>query len=139
MSTEENKAMVHRVIEEAVNKGNLEVVDAIMAPDYVYHFPGMEIKGPEGFKQFVTMMRTAFPDIHVTIDDCVGEGDLVAARLTLQGTLTGAFLGQAPTGRKLFFKEAVFVYFKGGKEVEAWPYADTHDMFTQLGISPPGG
>ena len=137
MSVEENKAMVRRIIEEAINKGNLAVIDDIMAPNYVYHFPGMEIRGPEGFRQFATMMRNAFPDLNVSIDDCIGEGNLVAARVTLWGTLKGEFLGQAPTGRKLEFPEAVFVIFEGGKEVEAWPYADTHSMFEQLGLNPP--
>ena len=139
MSVEENKAMVRDVIEEVVNKGNLAIIDDIMAPNYVYHFPGMEIKGPEGFRQFAIMMRTAFPDLNVTIDDCIGEGNLVACRITLRGTLKGEFLGQAPTGRNMVFQEAVFVYFEGGKEVEAWPYADTQSMFSQLGISPPSG
>ncbi|HUT67736.1 MAG TPA: ester cyclase [Dehalococcoidales bacterium] len=137
MSVEKNKAMVRRVIEEAVNKGNLAVIDDIMAPNYVYHFPGMEVKGPEGFRQFATMMRTAFPDLNASIDEIIGEGNLVAARVTLRGTLKGAFMGMAPTGRKMEFPEAVFVYFEGGKEVEAWPYADTQNMFKQLGLKPP--
>ncbi len=137
MSVEENKAMVRRVIEEAINKGNLAIIDDIMAPNYVYHFPGMKIEGPEGFKQFATMMRTAFPDLNVTVDEVIGEGDLAAARVTLRGTLKGEFMGQAPTHKKMVFKEAVFVYFEGGKEIEAFPYADTHDMFAQLGLKPP--
>lgn len=137
MSVEENKAMVRSVIEEAINKGNLAVIDDIMAPNYVYHFPGMEIKGPEGFRQFATMMRAAFPDLNVTIDEIIGEGNLAAARVTLRGTLKGEFLGQAPTGKSMVFQEAVFVLFEGGKEVEAWPYADTQSMFAQLGINPP--
>jgi predicted SnoaL-like aldol condensation-catalyzing enzyme len=62
MSTEENKAKVRRMIEEVWNKGDLALVDDLVAPNYVYHFPGREdIKGPEGLKQFVTMVRTAFP------------------------------------------------------------------------------
>ncbi len=137
MSVEENKAMVRRIIEEAVNKGNLAVIDEIMAPNYVYHFPGMEIKGPDGFRQFVTMMRTAFPDLNVTIDEIIGEGNFVASRLILRGTLKGEFMGMAPTGRKIEFPEAVFVLFEGGKEVEAWPYADTQSMFQQLGLKRP--
>ena len=137
MSVEENKAMVRRIIEEAVNKGNLAVIDEIMAPNYVYHFPGMEIIGPDGFRQFATMMRTAFPDLNVTIDEIIGEGNLVAARLILRGTLKGEFMGMAPTGRKMEFPEAVFVLFEGGKEVEAWPYADTQSMFQQLGLKRP--
>jgi predicted ester cyclase len=137
MSVAENKAMVRRIIEEAINKGNLAVIDKIMAPSYVYHFPGMEVRGPEGFRQFATMMRTAFPDIKVSIDEIIGEGNLVAARLTLRGTLKGEFMGMAPTGGRMEFPEAVFVLFEGGKEVEAWPYADTHNMFAQLGLNPP--
>ena len=137
MSVEENKAMVRRIIEEAVNKGYLAVIDEIMAANYVYHFPGMEIKGPDGFRQFATMMRTAFPDLNVTIDEIIGEGNLVASRLILRGTLKGEFMGMAPTGRKMEFPEAVFVLFEGGKEVEAWPYADIQSMFQQLGLKRP--
>lgn len=137
MSVEENKAMVRRIIEEAINKGNLAVIDDIMAPGYVYHYPAMEIKGPEGFRQFVTMMRTAFPDIHVTIDEIIGEGNMVASRVTLRGTFKGELMGMAPTGKQLNFTEAVFVRFEGGKEVEATPYMDSLTFYQQLGISPP--
>ena len=137
MSVAENKAMVRQVIEEVINKGNLAVIDDIMATNYVYHFPGMEVKGPEGFRQFATMMRTAFPDLNVSIDELIGEGNLVAARFTLRGTLKGEFMGMAPTGKRMEFPEAVFILFTGGKEVEAWPYADTQNMFRQLGLNPP--
>jgi len=137
MSIEDNKTAIREVIEEVVNKGNLAIIDDIMAPNYVYHFPGMEVRGPEGFKQFATMMRTAFPDIHVTIDDCIGEDNMVASRFTLRGTLKGEFMGMAPTGKSMVYQEAVFVLFEGGKEVEAWPYSDTQSMFKQLGLKPP--
>ena len=137
MSTEENKAMVRRIIEEVVNKGDLAVVDEVMASNYVYHFPGMEIKGPEGFKKFVTMMRTAFPDLHVTINDMVAEGNMVASRFTLRGTFKGELMGMAPTRKQLTYPEAVFIHFEGGKEVEAWPDADSLTMYQQLGVSPP--
>ncbi len=67
MSAEENKAVLRRIEEEIFNKGDLAVVDELIAPDYVYHGSGgQEYKGPEGFKQIVTMFRTAFPDLHMT-------------------------------------------------------------------------
>jgi predicted ester cyclase len=68
-------------------------VDEVMAPNYVYHNPDMEVKGPEGFKQFITMFRNAFPDLHVAIDDMVAEGDKVAACFTITGTHQGVVNG----------------------------------------------
>ena len=139
MSTEENKAMVHRIIEEVVNKGDLAVVDEVMASNYVYHFPGMEFKGPEGFKQFITMFRTAFPDLHVATDKMIAEGDIVAARFTVTGTFKSEVIGIPPTGKQMTITEAIFIRFEGGKEVEATPTIDRLDMFQQLGVIPPMG
>jgi len=82
MSTEENKAVIRRVIEEVWNKGNLAVADEVIANNYVFDAAGQEFKGPEGLKQAVTIYRTAFPDFHITIDDMVAEGDKVASRFT---------------------------------------------------------
>jgi predicted ester cyclase len=137
MSTEKNKTAVRRVVEEAINKGNLAVLDEVMASNYVYHFPGMEVKGPDGFKQFITMMRAAFPDFHITVDTLVAEGDMVAVRLIITGTNKGNLMGTAPTGKKMTITEAVFIRFAGGKEVEASPTIDRLDMFQQLGIPIP--
>lgn len=138
MSTEENKAKTRRIIEEAVNKGNLAVVDEILAPDYVYHRSLGDVKGPEGLKQFFTMLRTAFPDINATIEDMVAEGDMVAYRFILKGTFTGEMMGIPPTGKSMALPEAHFVRFEDGKEVEEFPYIDSLTLYQQLGISPPG-
>ena len=137
MSIEDNKEMVRRVIEEAANKGNLDILDDIMTPNYVYHYPGMDVKGPDGFKQFVTVLRTALPDLHIAIEDMVAEGDTVAARFAVRGTFKGELMGMAPTGRQIDVAEAVFIRFEGGKEVEATPYADMLSFYQQLGVSPP--
>lgn len=85
MSTEENKAVLRRH-EEAFNNGDLAVADETIAPNYVYHGSGgQEFKGPEGFKQIITMMHTAFPDLHFTIEDMVAEGDkMVSHPYTLE-------------------------------------------------------
>ena len=134
MSVEENKEIVRRVIDDIVNKGDLSLVDEVLASNYVYHFPTHDINGPEGFKEFVTTMRTAFPDIHVTIEDIIAEGDRVAVRVVMRGTFKGELNGIAPTGRKLVFPESVFVRFESGKEVEATAYGNMSSFNEQLGI-----
>ncbi len=140
MSTEENKAMLRRNCEEAFNKGDLAVADENIAPNYVYHGSGgQEFKGPEGFKQFVTMLRTAFPDLHLTVEDMVAEGDKVAHRLTLRGTHKGDLMGIAPTGKQVTTTAITISRFVGGKEVEAWSSMDLLGMMQQMGVAPPTG
>jgi len=137
MSVEENKAKLNRLVEEAINKGDLTVADEVIASDYVYHFPGMDFKGPEGFKQFITIQRTAFPDLHVTVDEMIAEGNKVACRFKISGTMKGEMMGMAPTGKKMNIVEALFIRFENGKNVEATPTIDQLEMYQQLGISPP--
>ncbi len=134
MSKETNKAIVRRVINEMVNRGNLEGIDEVLAENYIYHFPTHDIKGPEGFKEFVKNMRNAFPDLNVTIEDILAEDDKVAVRVTMRGTFKGELMGIAPTGRKLTFPEAVFVRFENGKEAEATAYGNMQLFNEQLGI-----
>ncbi|OGO30668.1 MAG: hypothetical protein A2Z29_02740 [Chloroflexi bacterium RBG_16_56_11] len=139
MSTSKNKAVMHRVFEEVLSKGNLAIIPELIAPDYVFRSPlGIEIKGPEGFKQNVTMYRTAFPDIHATINDVIAEGDKVAVRYSMTGNFNGPMMGIAPTGKRLETTGAVFVRFAGGREVEASSYTDMFAWYQQLGIKPPG-
>ena len=137
MSAEENKAVVRRVIDELINKGNLEVADEVMANDYVYHFHLFEVNGPEGFKELIGTMRNAFPDLNINIDDLIAEGDTVAARFTMRGTFKGEMMGIAPTGKQFSFPEAVFIRFEGGKEVEVTPYGNMISFFEQLSANPP--
>jgi steroid delta-isomerase-like uncharacterized protein len=139
MTTEENKAVLRRH-GEAFNTGDLAVADETMAPNYVYHGSGgMEFKGPEGFKQIITMMRTAFPDLQVTVDDMVAEGDKVAHRLILRGTHKGELMGIAPTGKQVTISAVTISRFVGGKEVEAWSNLDQLGMMQQMGVAPPMG
>ena len=137
MSIEENKENIHRIIEEVYNKGDLSVVDELVAPSFVV--PGSEVKGPEGIKQFATMIRTAFPDWHMTIDDMVAEGDTVAMRCTWTGTNTGNYGEYPPTGKKVTMTAAYFYRFEGGKQVETLAFMDQLSYYQQLGVSPPTG
>jgi predicted ester cyclase len=139
MSTEENKAIQRRIIEEIFNKHDLAVVEELLDTNWVYHGPtGMpEFKGPEGMRQLATMCFTAFPDWHETIDDIVAEGDRVACRTTIRGTHQGDFMGTAPTGKKIAVQAMGIDRFAGGKAVELWLSIDSAGMMRQLGVIPP--
>jgi predicted ester cyclase len=140
MTTEENKAEQRRVWEEVFNKGDMSVADEAIAPNYVYQgLMGIESKGPEGFKQMVTMFRTAFPDLHVEVEDMIAEGDKVVSHYTMMGTHKGDLMGIAPTGKKVKFSGMVLVRWVGGKEVEAKGVGDMLAMFQQMGVAPPAG
>jgi hypothetical protein len=89
MSVKQNKAIVRRMVEEVNNKGNVAVVDELLAQGYVGHGTGgREVNGLEGYKQAALMYRTTFPDLHMTLEDMVAEGDKVAWRYTLRATFT---------------------------------------------------
>src|SRR2546426_1146140 len=101
-TTEENKAQFRRTYEELFNKGNLDVADELIAQDFLNHEapPGRD-RGPESMREVITMLRTAFPDLHFTIEELLAEGDTVVGRVTMNGTHRGPFQGMPPTGRSL--------------------------------------
>ncbi len=134
MSAEENKALLRRYIEEVWNQGKLDVIDEILAADYILHFPAGDIRGPEGYKQFVIMYRTAFPDIQFTVDDQIAEGDKVVTRFTITGTHKGEFMGIPPTGVQVTVTGIVFDRNAGGKILEGWANNDALGMLQQLGM-----
>jgi len=134
--SESNKAVCRRLIDEVVNQGNLAAADALVSPSYVYHGPGgLELRGPEGFKQLVTLYRTAFPDLRMTIDDIIAEGETVAMRWTGRGTHRGDLTGIAPTGRLTTVTGIVFSRVVGGKIVEDFESFDELGMLRQLGVT----
>jgi predicted ester cyclase len=93
MSAEENKARLQRLFAEGVNRGDLDVLDEVLSPTYVnYNLPA-PTPGSDGFKQVVTMFRTAFPDLAVTVEEVIAEGDKVATRGSWRGTHHGEFMG----------------------------------------------
>ncbi|MGD0659796.1 MAG: ester cyclase [Syntrophorhabdales bacterium] len=138
MSTEQNKATLRRTYEEVLNKGNFAVLNECMAPNYVAHGPGgLELKGPEAFGQYIATFRTAFPDLRVTVENMVAEGDYVAHRFSFIGMHRGDFGGIAPTGKRVTVTCNVVSRFTAGKEVEAWEEFDTLGFMQQLGVIPP--
>jgi steroid delta-isomerase-like uncharacterized protein len=136
MSTEDNKAKVRRIIEEAWNGGNLAVLDELVAANCVFHDSSTTFRGPEGIKQFVMMYRMAFPDVHFTIDDLIAEGERVVTRWTVTGTHKGELQGIAPTGKDVRVTGIVISRLAKGKVEEDWINFDALGLLQQLGMVP---
>ena len=136
MSTEQNKAIARRYIEELYNQKNLTIVDELNTPDFVLHNDATTIQGLEAYKQLVSMYFTAFPDMHMIIEDQIAEGDIVAERVTISGTHRGDLMGIPPTGKQSTITAIYIIRFANGKGVEVWANTDVLGMLQQLGIIP---
>jgi steroid delta-isomerase-like uncharacterized protein len=138
-SAEENKAVVLRQEEEIFTRGNLDAAEEIYAPGYVGHDPSNpeDVRGPEGAKQAAADYRRAFPDLRVTVEDLIAEGDKVVARLRFRGTHLGELEGIAPTGRRVDSTGIVVSRMEGGKIAEDWANFDDLGLMRQLGAIPP--
>jgi len=142
MSAKDLKALVRRFFEEA-SKGKaatIAAIDELFATDYVEHGgTGEDTRGIKDYKQSMSEFYSAFPDVHVTLDDTVVEGDRVAVRFTLGGTHKGEFMGSPPTSKKVTIREIGIIRIVGGKFVESWMRYDTLGLMQQLGLVPTPG
>jgi steroid delta-isomerase-like uncharacterized protein len=141
MSTEQNKALARRMVEEIFNRGNMSLIDEFLAPDFVEREelpPGIP-SDREGVTQLTAMLRSAFPDFKATIDDIIAEGDKVVIRQTWIGTHEGEFMGIPPTGKSVSFEVIDIIRIAGGKFVEHWGLMDSMGMMQQLGAMPMPG
>ena len=136
--SEENKNVVRRLFEEVWNKGNLPVTDELFAPNYAHHdasTPDLG-RGPESEKKRATLYRTAFPDLRLTIEDLISEGETVMARWSCRGTHKGDLSGIAPTGKQFTLSGVTIARLAGGKMVEGWVNWDAQGLMQQLGVVP---
>ena len=101
MSVEDNKATTRRWYEGVFNNGNLDLINELFAPNFVDHDPVNPLPGLEGVRQVVIMYRSGLPDLHITVEDWVAEGDKVVTRFRSQGTHGGALMGVPPTGKQV--------------------------------------
>lgn len=139
MSTEQNKATMHRVFEDVLSRGNLEIIPELIASEYRYQSPlGLEAGGPEGFRDMVVAFRTAFPDLNIKIHNILAERDYAAVHYNMTGTFQGKFAGLKPTGKQFSLPGSVFVRLVDGKEAEAFGFFDVLDFYRQLGVPIPG-
>ncbi len=134
MSTEENLSLARQYIEQFLNRGNMAIADNILSPDYRrYLSPSSTPLNVDQQKQRIAGLRAAFPDLHVTIEDVLVEGDRVAVRVVLHGTQRGAFLGIPPTGKPVTVFALDVIRIENGRFVEHWGGPDLYSMVSQLG------
>ena len=143
MSAEENKAVARRELEEIFDaKGNLDAAEEIYAPNYISHQPAgdEDIRGVEAIKQFAAGMREAFPDLEITIEDQIAEGNKVVTRFRTRDTHQGELWGMPPTGKEVEITNVSVCRIEGGKIAEEWTVPDRLGMMQQLGVieRPPG-
>ena len=131
--------VVHRWFEEVWNKGREEAIDEMFATDGIAHGlvgdNGQELQGPADFKPFFRKFRDAFPDIQITIEDCITEGDKATVRCRVMANHTGDGLGIAATGKPVEFEGISIVRVRDGKIVEAWNNFDFLSLNQQIGLS----
>ena len=135
--SEENKALARDSWEKTVNQRNLDAIEEIYAPDFVWHEPDQDIRGYEQARQFVSTFFDAFPDINITVEDTIAEGDQVVTRYTIRGTHRGETEEFGPPTEKQMELEGITIHrFDGGKIVEEWERYDNLSIMQQLGLVP---
>jgi steroid delta-isomerase-like uncharacterized protein len=142
MSTdyEANKAAIRR-FQDATNTGDLELIsttiDEIVKPDALIRTPlPIEATGAQALKEVFSRLHRVFPDLQVTIEDLIAEGDKVASRNTVTGTHLGEYMGQPPTGKRVAYNEIFIFRFAGGRIAETWGVVDVFSQMRQIGVLP---
>ena len=135
--SEQNKALVRRLLEDDISRGNIAVAEQIIASDFFDHTnpPGMQ-HGLEGHNAIVALFRAAFPDQWWQIEDLIAEEDRVVARTTMTGTHRGGFFGIPATGRAVRLSGIHILRIADGKIAEHWGNNDDLGLMRQLGVIP---
>jgi steroid delta-isomerase-like uncharacterized protein len=136
--SEHNKAIVRRLFTELWNNGNLLVADELFAPNYAHYDPSTPDfgRGPDSEKKRAALYRTAFPDLHLTIEDVIAEGETVMTRWSCRGTHKGDLNGIAPTGKHITISGVTVARVSNGKIVEGYVNWDALGLMQQLGVVP---
>lgn len=134
----ETKEIARRFLEEAFNGGNLGVVDELVAPEFVNHDAALPepTTGIEAAKASIAGYRDAFPDLRLTIEQQVAEGEYVTTRWTARGTHQGDLFGMTATGKQATVTGITIDRIVDGKFVESWTNWDTLGLMQQLGVVP---
>lgn len=139
--TTDNERVARRVAEEIATEGKFGLVEEVFAEDVVEHGAfGRVLRGREAVEDDLRRFKEAFPDLSVTVEDAVTEGDTVAFRATVRGTHEGPFMGAEPTHEVIEVQNTVFTRVEDGKVAERWVQPDTLGLLRQLGlVSLPNG
>ena len=135
----ENKALIRRWFDEVWNQGREDLIDELRAPDTVatgLAEGGTPAQGSAPFKAFFSNLRATLPDLHVTLEEMLAEGDKVAVRFSIEGTHYGDAMGVPPTGQRVRFGGISIARIAGGKIAEAWNNLDQLGLLMQIGALP---
>lgn len=138
--TTDLKSKFERIPLEILNQGKLQLIDELFAPEYIERSPQAGVAPTrEGYKQFVTSLRTAFPDLRYTIDDSIETSDKFVTRVTASGTMRGEFAGMPATGKHATWTEIHILRLANERVVEHWGLVQELGMMVQLGVIPAPG
>ena len=136
--SEENKMIMRRWFEEVWNQGRADAIDELLAEDIVIHglagADGVDVEGANAFREFHRQFRGAFPDMSISVEQLIAEGDFVVARCSVRGSHTGETLGIVASNSAVDFEGIAICKIRDGKFVEAWNTFDFLKMNRQLGI-----
>ncbi len=134
--SEENKDLARRSW-EIVSQRNPDALEEVYTADSVLHEPDQDLQGVEEAKQYLSMYLAAFPDMSVTVEDVIAEGDQAVTRWTLRGTHQGEVEEFGPpTGKQIALEGITIHRIEGGKIVEEWERYDNLSVMQQLGLVP---
>ncbi|MEU4227724.1 ester cyclase [Nonomuraea sp. NPDC026600] len=133
-----NKETYHR-FHDAINSGDLEVIskaiDEFIHPDARFHTAEpIDVTAPQAQRRIWDILLRAFPDIHVTVEDLLAEGDKIVARQTVTGTNSGEYRGMPPTGKSVTYHEIFIARFADGQITDIWGVVDIYSQLRQLGF-----
>src|ERR687890_895565 len=134
--SERNKSLARRWFEDLFSRGDLDAAEEILSADFLDHLPREEERGIEELKDYVSVYRTAFPDIEDTVEEIVAEADKVVVRWRSRGTHQGEFMGVAPTGRHVMFTGMRLFRIAEDKIAESWANIDERGLQEQLSTAP---
>ena len=138
---EENKAIVRRMLDEAFNARNLDLLDELVSPNFLGHplsaFPPVDAHGIEGRRKEYELFYAAMPDVHAETLEMAAEGDLVFVRDRFTGTHQGELAGYPPTGNQVDYMVVHIYRIADGKIVDDWTLLDSLSLMQQIGAVPP--
>jgi steroid delta-isomerase-like uncharacterized protein len=137
MSTEENKRVVLRLFNEAMNNQNLSIVDEVFDEHSIHHGFTYPVIGPEGFRELLNQFLHGFPDLHLTVEKIIAEDNFVTTRGTWTGTHQGDFMGVLTTGKPVRVGYMDMWRMENGKCMENWVQMDIAGLMQQVGAIAP--
>jgi steroid delta-isomerase-like uncharacterized protein len=134
MTLVEIKQKARQFFDDVYNQGNLDSIDSLLTPGFLYHARGEDVEGIENFKKWISSDRAAFPDMRFTMVDSIAESDKVASTFVVEGTHEKEFRGIKATHKKFETVGVTIFHFDGNKIKEAWVVVDGLSAALQIGV-----